>query len=133
MIAVRKAMVAIMINCLWGCLFSPCGARAQTLGDFTYDSKGKRDPLLPWPAEESKRQEGIPVDEFRIEGIIYDPTKGSMAIVNGTVVKEGDELGAYRVSKIEKGVIYFSQKGKTIPVRLPSEEPSEEMPGEKQI
>lgn len=99
---------------------------AESLEEFTYDSKGKRDPFIPWKGETPKDAEMTALDDFQVEGIIYDPVKGSMAIVNGTVIKEGDTLDTYRVAKIDKRTVFLSRKGQTVPLHLEHEESSED-------
>ena len=50
------------------------------------------------------------IEELSVEGIVYDP-KGSVVIVNGTVLKEGEELGAVKVLKIQENGALFSING----------------------
>ncbi|MBI4550589.1 MAG: hypothetical protein HY714_06650, partial [Candidatus Omnitrophica bacterium] len=83
-------------NCGWAAmcllLFAAGVVRAEVTDDFTYDSHGKRDPLIPWKSE-PQIQEAEDLTDLKIEGIIFDPERGSYAILNGNVVREGESLG----------------------------------------
>lgn len=76
---------------------------------FVYDSKGNRDPFVPLVTKE-----GIYVGRWQtkdiretivLEGIVWDPQGESLAIVNGTIVKEGDNFLNFKIIEIEKGGI----------------------------
>ncbi len=78
--------------------------------EFVYDPKGRRDPFLPLVTAQSRDAAGLmgieSGDDIAIEGIVYDP-KGSMVIVNGSVMKEGEESGNLKVVSIDpKGVVF---------------------------
>lgn len=73
-------------------------------GAFLYDSKGKRDPFVPLvgpggkliippvSAGETDMAPDNAVGAVQIQGILYDPSGNSIAIVNGREVRQGDEL-----------------------------------------
>jgi hypothetical protein len=42
---------------------------------------------------------------------VYDPKKGSVVILNGSVLKEGEQLGSVKVLKIEKNGVRLSLGG----------------------
>jgi type II secretory pathway component PulC len=96
-------------------------AHAAGLDDLSYDSRGKRDPLIPWKAEQLP-QEADEVSDIKIEGIIFDPERGSYAILNGTVVREGEALGGYRVRRIEKKRVLLSRQNKEIELAFQADE-----------
>lgn len=77
---------------------------------FVYDPKGKRDPFLPWGEREGGNKKTFDTQDFKVEGIIFDSAQGSLAVINGVVLKEGDSVGTYKISKIEKGRVQLSQK-----------------------
>ena len=73
----------------------------------SYDAHGKRDPFVPLVSETS-----VPVpmeeaamltnmDEIKIEGIVYDPNQGSIVMLNGNMLREGEALGGIKVLKIQ--------------------------------
>lgn len=90
--------------------------------EFNYDSKGKRDPFVPLVSEGggySSDAYGIAgVSDIRLEGIVWDESKGSVAIINGEIVKEGDKIGFAKILKIEKGFVIFEIGGESIKIEL---------------
>jgi len=89
--------------------------------EFIYDSKGKRDPFIPLITPDGRflkleKEEGTL--GLLIEGIIYDKSGLSYAIVNGEVVKIGDKINNYSVLKIEKNRVIFIKDGQPIEVEL---------------
>ncbi|OIO37941.1 MAG: hypothetical protein AUJ72_03490 [Candidatus Omnitrophica bacterium CG1_02_46_14] len=70
-----------------------------------HNAHGKRDPFVPLVTTTMKSSSsgllGIEnIDELSIEGVVYDPGHGSVVIVNGAILKEGEELGSVKVLKI---------------------------------
>ena len=95
----RTLFVFIMILCIAGISY--------TAGDvFKYDDKGKRDPFTPLAGSSVEGAEGLEtiqsIDDVKLEGIIWAPTTGSIALLNGVALKEGDTVGIVHVAKIEK-------------------------------
>ena len=82
-----------------------------------YNSKGKRDPFVPLIASGSKASAGgllgvESADDLLVEGIVMDADpKNSIAVVNGSVMKEGEEIGAVKLLKIDAGGITVSVNG----------------------
>ncbi len=73
--------------------------------EFVYNSNGKRDPFLPLVSKDGylvNRESDMPVSDMNLEGIIYDQNGNSLAIINGSILKIGDKIGNYTVTKIEK-------------------------------
>lgn len=77
---------------------------AASASEDGYDAKAKRDPFIPLVTLTSRESSGLlgveSVDDLRIEGVVMDPS-GSVIVVNGTVMREGDETGPLKVVKIE--------------------------------
>lgn len=103
-------------------LITPELLAAQPTKEFSYNSKGKRDPFVPWTRSVMKDKAGNGTDGLRVEGIIIDPLKGSLVVINGTVLKEGDSMGTYKVAKIQKKSVLLINHGETIALHLESEE-----------
>lgn len=80
-----------------------------------YQSHEKRDPFTPLVTSTSRQSPGLMsierIDDLTVEGIVYDPKKGSVVILNGTVLKEGEELGGIKIKKIEKGGVRLVLNG----------------------
>ncbi len=85
---------------------------AQT-EDMGYESGGRRDPFVPLVTQKVKSTtdglQGVQgIGDIILEGIVWEPTGRSIAIMNGAIVKEGDRAGAVRIEKIEeKRVILY--------------------------
>jgi len=92
-------------------------------GVFKYDSKSRRDPFIPLISESgsgyaSDAYEASAVEDIRLEGIVWDDVKGSIAIINGEIAKEGDSMGAMKILKINKDSVIFDVSGESVKVEL---------------
>ena len=82
---------------------------------FTYNSEGKRDPFIPLITGKTKVAAGLEdarsVDDIALEGIVWDPSSGSVAILNGVIMREGQNKGSVRVKRIEKKrvILYINE------------------------
>jgi type II secretory pathway component PulC len=92
---------------------------------FKYDAKSKRDPFVPLISETggytSDAYEASAIEDMRLEGIVWDNVKGSIAIINGEIAKEGDLLGSVKVLKINKDSVVFNVNGESVNVELNKE------------
>jgi hypothetical protein len=84
----------------------PSAARA-------YDDKGKRDPF--WPLLSASGTiinygEDITPSDMVLEGIMSDGGGHYTAIINGNIVKSGDNIGAFKIERILPNTVFF-QKG----------------------
>ena len=77
--------------------------------EYTYYSKGKRDPFIPLVTSEVRTSLGLRVvetiEDIKLEGVIFDPFGKSMAVLNGEVVKEGDKIYNVEIVKIYNDAI----------------------------
>lgn len=93
--------------------------------NFEYNAKGKRDPFVPLVSGEGgymSDAEGISgIKDVRLEGIVWDEKRGSIAVINGEIVKEGQEIGSVRLLKIQKDGVIFEVEGEAIRVELTDE------------
>jgi hypothetical protein len=83
---------------------------------FIYDPAGKPDPFTPWVTPDGRlqilvSQEKKSESELNLEGIIFDKYGLSYAMVNGAVVKIGDNIDGYQVLKIEEKRVIFIKDG----------------------
>ncbi len=71
---------------------------------FKYEPRGERDPFvaLVGPGGEYLGPSGKikSLGDIKLEGIIWDPVGGHLAIINGEIVKEGENVGGIKVNKI---------------------------------
>ena len=101
--------------------FCAAAVNAQEKG-FVYDSKHKRDPFFPLVSPEGEILSDAPAiistGNIYLEGIIWDPNGGSIAIINGTIMKEGDTIDSITVNKIYDTYVVLLLRGeeKVIPL-----------------
>lgn len=100
--------------------------RAASAADAAvYDPHQRRDPFVPLVTQTTREASGLAgiesAEELKIEGIVYDP-KGSVVIVNGTVLKEGEEVGALKVVKIDPAGVLINVNGTDSYIPLYKEE-----------
>ncbi len=92
---------------------------------FQYNAKSKRDPFVPLISETgeyaSDAYEASAIEDIRLEGIVWDDMKGSIAIINGEIAKEGDSLGSVKILKINKDGVIFDINGESVNVELNKE------------
>jgi hypothetical protein len=92
---------------------------------FTYNPKGKRDPFIPLISESggytSDAYEASAAEDIRLEGIVWDDAKGSIAIINGEIAKEGDVMGSMKILKINKDSVIFDVGGENVKIDLNEE------------
>ncbi len=96
-------------------------------GEFVYDAKGKRNPFIGLVTPEGRllkldKQESNSPGGLAIEGVIYDKSGRSFALVNNEVVGIGDYAGDYQVLKIYDDKVIFIKNGETLEVELTKEE-----------
>lgn len=89
---------------------------------FIYDSKGKRDPFIPLIGKGAEflftevavgSMEGI-----YLEGVVWDPVDGSLAIINGEIAAEGDIVGGFKVKEIKKEEVVLVKEGEEFIITL---------------
>lgn len=89
--------------CLF-CFFCVTVAGADESKPFVYAENSKRDPF--WPLISSS---GTPISyesdmanvaDMVLEGVVLDASKNNLAILNGKIIKVGDQVGSYSVEAI---------------------------------
>jgi len=116
----NKAFLIFILIFISGMFFHLLSSAEE---QFKYDPKGKRNPFIPIVTSDGKflkleSEEDISNKELVLQGIIYDKSGLSFAIVNGAVVKTGDMVEGYQILKIEKSKIIFIKDGQLSEVRL---------------
>jgi hypothetical protein len=86
-----------------------------------YDNGGRRDPFLSLIADNVNvfDLEELSVEGVMLEGIIYDPLQGSLAIVNGEIYRTGDRIGGFEVKEIANNFIKIAQGDILYTIKLP--------------
>ena len=107
-----------LFPCLFGMILSDSTAvRAAETESALYNAKGKRDPFVQLVATSAKLSAGgilsvESIEEITIEGIVIDANpKESIVIANGSVLKEGEEVGNVKVLQIKPEGAAFSVNG----------------------
>jgi hypothetical protein len=98
---------------------------------FVYSGKGKRDPFVPLVGAGAAYYvkdalEITSAQDVVLEGILYDEKGDSRAIVNGLILKEGEQAGIVTVEKIEAKKVSLIIEGNRFEVNLGGEKGGEE-------
>ncbi|MCX5692118.1 MAG: general secretion pathway protein GspB [Candidatus Omnitrophica bacterium] len=108
----------ILVLSISGITLSPVFAGEE----FKYNANSRRDPFIPLISETggyaSDAYEASAIEDIRLEGIVWDDVKGSIAIINGEIVKEGDYLGSVKILKINKDSVVFDVNGESLKIEL---------------
>lgn len=90
--------------------------------EYKYQSRGKRDPFIPLVTGEVKRTLGLEsvetIDDVIFEGIIFDPSGESMAVLNSEILKEGDKISNIEVTKISNNSVTLKIYDKSYTINL---------------
>lgn len=102
------------------------GEEAKSKKKFVYDDKGMRDPFYPVVSPEGNLlvnlQPATEMSDINLEGIIYDSSGASFAIINGSVLKEFDQIGGFKIIKIEKNEVSLEKNHQIHKIGLKKEE-----------
>ncbi len=103
---------------------TPTSSNASELSvmPFHYDRKGRRDPFRPLvvdgrlvkSVEGTQTQKGV----LNLQGLFWDPTGHSMALINNTEVKVGDQIEGYRVMDIRPEAVVLSDGEKPLVLQI---------------
>jgi len=111
----------------WGIILIFVFLAATCFGqeNFNYDSKGKRDPFMALVTSQGyviNVEEELFASEMNLEGIIFDAQGQSLAIINGKVVKTGDNIGTYAVIEITASKVTLAKDAEKYILELKKEE-----------
>lgn len=82
--------------------------------EVSYESGGRRDPFVPLVGAEGILLKEINLSEFHLEGIVYDPSKGSLALINGEFYRAGDQVKGATLQTIAKDHVVLAQEDKDV-------------------
>jgi len=121
MIFSRRTIEALLISLLF--VFF---AAAPGIGEnFQYDSRGKRDPLVPLVGMDrptvSRLEDITSIGDVKLEGIASNPGGKLVAILNGEIVKEGNRFGGVEIKKITRKSVTIAMGGKNYTIDLSEE------------
>ena len=110
----------IQINFFLWILFSAFGmifpsAKVVAAESDLYNPQGKRDPFVPLVSLTMRETSGLVgienIDDVTVEGVVFDEKKGSIAVINGSILKEGEEFGSLKVLRIKPDGVLFLLNG----------------------
>ncbi len=121
-----RAMKWTLVAIVCGLIVPP----GPAFGD--YQPKGKRAPFVALLTSDGQRvyppgldeQVATGVTDLSLQGIVFDPKAKSLAIINGEVVQEQEELGGIKILKIEPTSVTVLVGGQTSQLTL--SEPAKE-------
>jgi hypothetical protein len=110
-----RADILFILSVFLSALFFSTASADQA----SYENGGRRDPFIPLIGPNGILTQKISTSDLNVEGIIYDPSKGSLVLVNGEFYKQGDSIGVATVITIFKDRVIFKQEDeeKTIWIR----------------
>ncbi|GEM_PF-1435703 len=97
---------------------------------FVYNSHNKRDPFYPIVSEQGEFLASTEAVEnlngdLALEGIVWDEKGGSVAIINGAIVQQGEQVGMYQVRMIQETTVLLESEEGELVLRMPAEEKGE--------
>ena len=107
----------LMGGVVFAAAFSLCTLAAAD--EIHYESAGRRDPFIPLVGPGGAVSRGFNPEGLSVEGIIYDPPYGSLALINGEFYQEGATVQKANVISIFKDRVILAQgdEEKTLWVR----------------
>ena len=92
------------------------------LQGFDYNAKDKRDPFVPLASKDgyylSDSHAVKDIKDIRLEGIVWDNKKGSIAIINSEIITIGQSIGDFKLLDIEENSVVFDLDGESIRIEL---------------
>lgn len=113
----------ILIGCI--CLMGAASALAEGTKGFTYDDKGKRDPLWPLVSPSGNiisYGSDFMVSDLVLEGIMSGGGDSGIAMINGKIVGVNDKIGQFVVVQIQKDAVVLKKGEQTYTLRLKKED-----------
>ncbi len=77
--------------------------------DIHYDAGGRRDPFVPLIEKGGTMAQGFNPSGLNVEGIIHDPSGGSLVLINGDYYKEGQTVNKATIISIFKDRVILAQ------------------------
>jgi hypothetical protein len=112
------------VACLWAGLGVQAVVAQESSGTIAFKGEAKRDPFIPLITSTGYLLNLEPEKNasLNLEGIMFDPKGDSIAIVNGEIVRVGDEVNGAVVVRIEPDRVSILKENKTSDLALRREE-----------
>jgi len=120
--------IAIILILIWVLLLSENFSVAKE-SVFVYDSKNKRDPFISLIGKNVTLTDVellASIADVRIEGVILEPNKPSSALINGQILREGEFLGGFKLTKVTKYYVIMKKDEKEHKLQFRSPEEDQE-------
>lgn len=119
----KKTRLIILYIFIINLLITPSILSGEEI--FNYDSKNKRDPFIPLVTKSGVYTPSLAMNiesvaDIFLEGTMVDPQGRSLAIVNGQVIKVGDQIGVFKVIRIEAARMIISDNNREYIINLSS-------------
>lgn len=75
---------------------------AHAAEEIRYDSGSRRDPFIALVGPEGVIKQSFNSSGLNLEGVIYDPKSGSLALINGQFYRQGDHVEQAILTRIQK-------------------------------
>ena len=88
---------------------------------FVYDDHGKHDPFWPMVSPSGTLitfDEDLTAADMTLEGIVADAKGNNLAIINGRIVKKGDEIGSYTIEAVGHKLVDLSKGQEHLTLKL---------------
>jgi len=110
--------------CLCGFLFIPFLSGAVENKNFVYDDHSRRDPF--WPLVNSQgvlmHYDGeMSAGDMILEGIMSDENGNNLAVINGSIVGTGAQIGIYTIKAVDQDRVILLKKDEEFVLKLKKE------------
>ena len=88
---------------------------------FVYNENGKRDPFWPLVSASgtiTTYESDMTAADMVLEGVVVDAHGDNLAIVNGKIVKKGEQVASYQVDSISNDHVDLSNSQEHLTIRL---------------
>jgi len=109
------------LMCLLYLVVAAQTVQAQEVKSFVYDEHGKRDPFAPIVSASGvfiAYDADMTATDMSLEGLVIDAKGNNLAIINGKIVKTGDQVGAYTVETVANDHVDLVKGQERLTVRL---------------
>lgn len=90
--------------------------------EIRYDKGNRRDPFEPLIGPHAFRGGlGVGKEAFPLEGVVYDPGKGSYAVIGGEIYREGESVDEAQLIKVLPDRVVLLQQNNEMVIWLRDE------------
>ena len=94
--------------------------------EFVYNANGLPDPFVPLITDKMAVKPGLvgieSIEDIQLEGIVWDPAKESMVILNGMIVRENEAVNNIKLIEIKPTSIRIMIENEVYTIELIKDE-----------